>query len=609
IAPVPGGDSLWLADRLGLTLFLASSQKGDGLILDNYTRLGELARDIPVQRVAVDSGQVWAGTDNGLAVASRRDVRLLKAPSGWQTFFPSQIVTTLRSDTITGMAMVRDTLYLGTAQGVYRFEQSVEPAMTYLYTYGNPRVYNLSLTGDTVMAHTVRGSYYLDQGQFIGLPTAGMPISNTTAGVYDPQGVFWNGNLVEGIYYLDGQTLFRFDAGGMPGNRCLGIASAQGKIWGGFSGDGLAYYENGRWTKVNSVTGDVRGMAAGPLGELWVGTWGAGVYRILGDSIAHFDTTNSALSGVSEGLAYVVVTDFVSSGDAVWMNNYRGVNGEVVAVNPYQTDQWQAYQFIGGSYAEQISTITAGQGGVYAGSENNGIYAIGYSGTPFYTGDDYRWTFTSSSSGIGSDVIRRLRVDRFDTLWVGTAFGLSYQALGEIYFTNLSLPEGFGPEVTAFDFDGQGSLYAGSAQGLIVRDIATGAFTYLTSKNSGLVDDDIKDIHFDHSDNSVWIATSGGVSRLQMPYALASPDIEQVLAYPNPFVIQDGAETVRFNFAQTATIRIYTLAGELVREIPVTGSWDGRNAQGEVVASGVYIFTLTDPEGKVGRGKIFLVRK
>jgi ligand-binding sensor domain-containing protein len=608
IAPVPGGDSLWVADRLGLTLFLPSTEPGDGLILDNYTRLGELPRDIAVLRVAVDSDQVWVGTNYGLAAAFRHDVRLLKAPSGWQVYLPSDLADSLRSDTITGMAMVRDTLYLGTVQGLYRFMEGSPPTMTNLGLYGSPRVYDVSHTGDTVLAHTSRGSLYLVDGQIIGLPVEGMPIWNTTAGVFDPQGGYWSGNLLHGIYERDGQSLVRFETGGMPGNRCQGIAVAQGKIWGGFGYDGLACYENGFWRKIDAVTGIVRGMAPGPLGELWVGTWGSGVYRILGDSVAHFDTTNSELSGVSEGLAYVVVTDIASSGDAVWMNNYRGVDGELVAVDPYDTDQWQAYTFIGGSRAEQISTVAAAQGVAYAGSENNGIYAISYSGTPFNTGDDYRWTFTASSSGIGSDVIRRLRVDQFDTLWVGTAYGLSYQALGEVYFSNLSLPDSFGPEVTAIAADGQGSLYAGSGRGLLIRDIATGEFTYLTSTNSGLVDNDITDLYFDRDNNTVWIATTGGISRLRMPYALAADDIEQVLAYPNPFVIEDGTETVRFNYSGSATVRIYTLAGERLREIPVTGVWDGRNAGGELVASGVYIFTLTDSDGNVGRGKIFLVR-
>jgi hypothetical protein len=171
------------------------------------------------------------------------------------------------------------------------------------------------------------------------------------------------------------------------------------------------------------------------------------------------------------------------------------------------------------------------------------------------------------------------------------------------------MPDGFGPEVTTITFDAQGSLYAGSGRGIAVRDIATGSFDYLSGRNSGLVDDDIKDIFYDRGDNSFWISTPGGISRLRLPYALAAADVDNVLAYPNPFVIRRGDETVRFNYAGLAEIRIFTLAGEMVREIPITGIWDGRNEQGRPVASGLYIFTLTDRDGKTGRGKIFLVRE
>jgi ligand-binding sensor domain-containing protein len=202
-----------------------------------------------------------------------------------------------------------------------------------------------------------------------------------------------------------------------------------------------------------------------------------------------------------------------------------------------------------------------------------------------------------------------LAVDGYDSLWVGTAFGLSLQSLGEIYFTNIMLPDSFGPAVTAVAFDAQGNLYAGSARGLVVRDIATGSFEYLTSRNSGLVGDDIKDIYYQSRANVLWISTSSGISRLTMPYAMAVSDVKQTLAYPNPFVIRYGDEVVRFNYAGMAEVRIYTLAGELVREIPVTGVWDGKNGKGQPAAAGVYIFVITDQQGENGRGKIFLIRE
>jgi hypothetical protein len=96
---------------------------------------------------------------------------------------------------------------------------------------------------------------------------------------------------------------------------------------------------------------------------------------------------------------------------------------------------------------------------------------------------------------------------------------------------------------------------------------------------------------------------------MTMPYRLATKDREEILAYPNPLIIRYGTETVRFNFSGLSIVRIFTLAGELVREIPVTGIWDGRNDAGRLVASGVYIFTLTTLDNEVGRGKLVVIRE
>jgi hypothetical protein len=325
--------------------------------------------------------------------------------------------------------------------------------------------------------------------------------------------------------------------------------------------------------------------------------------------MTQFTDTNSALSGLAGDTDFVTVRDIYCSGEAVWFANFAGKNGELATVNPYNTEQWQRYLFIGGEDADNIVSVAVGQGVVYAGSAERGIRAIAYNGTPFILGDDYRWEFTSANSGIGSDFVRTLEIDGYDTLWVGTGVGLSYQSLGEIFFVNVMLPDGFGPEVSNLAFDAQGSLYAGSGSGLVIRDIATGTFEHLTATNSDLVDDNIRYLYYDKTTDALWIATAGGISRLTMPYRLATQDVEEVLAYPNPFIIRDGNETVRFNYSGPAEIHIYTLAGEMIREISINGVWDGRNAKRQAVAAGVYLFTLTNREREVGRGKILLIRE
>ena len=611
IVSVPGGDTLWLANRLGLTVFLTGNEPGEGLILDTYSRFGDIQRDIPARRVALDVDSVWVGTDGGLAAGSRSDIRLLKAPTGWISYFPSQILPSL-NDSIRGLVVQRDSVYVGTTAGMYRLDRSPAPTLVHMDLYGDSYVHNMSLMGDSILINNARGSAIYHNGVFLYMPTSGMPITNTAAGAIDGNRRYWDGNLWYGIYYPTDSGLIRYDAGGTVSIDCRHVIRAQGRIWAAFRDPGyfrLADYANGAWTTRFTFEKQINAMAVGPLGELWVATEGTGAFRISDDSITQFTITNSALSGLAGDTDFVIVRDIYCTGEAVWFANFAGKDGELVAANPFNTAQWQSYLFIGGENADNIVSVTAGQGVVYAGSAERGIHAIAYNGTPFNPGDDFRWEFTSANSGIGSDFVRALAIDGYDTLWVGTGVGLSYQSLGEIYFVNVLLPVGFGPEVGSLAFDAQGSLYAGSGKGLVIRDIATGTFEYLTATNSGLVDDNIRHLYYDRTADALWISTAGGISRLTMPYRLATQDIEEVLAYPNPFIIRYGNETVRFNYAGPAEVRIYTLSGEMVREISINGVWDGRNAKGEAVAAGVYLFTLTDREGEVGRGKILLIRE
>lgn len=81
-------------------------------------------------------------------------------------------------------------------------------------------------------------------------------------------------------------------------------------------------------------------------------------------------------------------------------------------------------------------------------------------------------------------------------------------------------------------------------------------------------------------------------------------DLERVLAVPNPYRgnevwDQPGQGEVHFiNLPQQSTIKVYTLAGDLVREIEHSSSvrdferWDLNNASGKPVASGIYMYRV-----------------
>ncbi|RMH57045.1 MAG: T9SS C-terminal target domain-containing protein [Candidatus Hydrogenedentota bacterium] len=93
----------------------------------------------------------------------------------------------------------------------------------------------------------------------------------------------------------------------------------------------------------------------------------------------------------------------------------------------------------------------------------------------------------------------------------------------------------------------------------------------------------------------------------------ATKSLSSFIVYPNPFRPKLGHKSVIFdNLPSGATVQIYTISGDLVDEkvVPAGSNrlqWDGRNAFGRLVVSGVYIYRIsTTSESKVG--KLFVIR-
>jgi hypothetical protein len=99
------------------------------------------------------------------------------------------------------------------------------------------------------------------------------------------------------------------------------------------------------------------------------------------------------------------------------------------------------------------------------------------------------------------------------------------------------------------------------------------------------------------------------------------PLLGQVIVVPNPYEVgkspweaQLGPQVEFRNLPEKATIRIYTLAGDLVRvidhgrgrfhELRDASAWDLKNSSGRRVASGVYVFQVETPPGNHLPGEV-----
>jgi hypothetical protein len=94
-------------------------------------------------------------------------------------------------------------------------------------------------------------------------------------------------------------------------------------------------------------------------------------------------------------------------------------------------------------------------------------------------------------------------------------------------------------------------------------------------------------------------------------FSYAAADLSRVRPFPNPFRPSQGPLTFGF-LTPEARVYVYDLAGNLVRVLEESDGdggveWDGRNAAGKEVESGVYLFRAINGQ-EAAAGKFALVR-
>jgi hypothetical protein len=96
-------------------------------------------------------------------------------------------------------------------------------------------------------------------------------------------------------------------------------------------------------------------------------------------------------------------------------------------------------------------------------------------------------------------------------------------------------------------------------------------------------------------------------------------NVTDVYAFPVPFRPNGGnparygtwAEGIKFvNLPTEGTIKIYTLSGQRVRQLDISAAsmaWDARNAEGQEVASGLYIWEIRSGTNQK-TGKLIIIK-
>gem|GEM_PF-6265775 len=149
----------------------------------------------------------------------------------------------------------------------------------------------------------------------------------------------------------------------------------------------------------------------------------------------------------------------------------------------------------------------------------------------------------------------------------------------------------------------------------IVSSQTTKQFTLLSVNGSGKrfklnADTGLKTVYVQFKD------VNGNISTVTVNAALVSSTLDGAHPYPNPFKPNSGLNHTGITFTglpAKVRLRIFNLAGEMIydAEQATTGTlpWDAKNMSGGKVASGVYIYYLTEPgTGYKKKGKLAIIR-
>ncbi len=168
--------------------------------------------------------------------------------------------------------------------------------------------------------------------------------------------------------------------------------------------------------------------------------------------------------------------------------------------------------------------------------------------------------------------------------------------------------------ITCIMIDGGNRKWVGTERNGIYVLSATGGeqIHHFTAENSPLISNRIISMAQNDLTGEVFIGTDRGLISYKAESVKGAEKTGKLVAYPNPLRPHHSGTIAIKGFVGDSDVRITDMAGNSVAHIKSIGGqaiWDGKNFNGEDVASGVYlIFSSAEEGSKTASGKVLIIR-
>lgn len=646
---------VFVATDQGLSkLVPASGQPNDRyrwVVQETYRGFGTWTRPQEVTRVTVFEGKVFVGSEKGVAWA---DVSLnLQDISNWHVFdMVEDFGVDDESPKIVTMTATSNELYvIIEGEALFRLEDNRFERVASGWLFGVTELNGTVYVGRTTALTKLEN----DQLVRVGGEEYGARFSNLDSN----DGVVW-GALYTNKYFYGGILQYKDEQviikhlNSPAGDKAQVIRKIDKSIWVGArssSFSGVFQFTEGNWIPYmqagfsngafsRSVT--IKDIEMAPDGAVWVGYRGYGLYVFdkndAGeDTLRVIDEQNSVLRPSSEGGSYVLVNDFLKDDlGGMWVMNTEAHNDSCLIYIPSawfarsweQRSEvpWMSYR-VPTDLIGKMAFDPQGRLWLVVTEQNAAtapVYMFNYKGTPTDRGDDNGIGKVSGATGSASFAQPNdIAMDDNGVLWIASATGLYYldtnASVDDMTYRRVS--GAMGEAINCIAIDPLNQLWLGTNFGVSVlgADRYTWVAHYTTDEGphpSPLVNDVILSIGVDPISGDVYLGTDEGMSVVTTPYRDFEEDLGEIVVAPQPFVLDGSGVSLKFgrsSLTAGASAKIFTPSGKFIRELDFSEAsvdgWDGRNEDGDWVASGVYLIVVTDKDGNSKVGKASVVRK
>ncbi|NWF49850.1 MAG: hypothetical protein HXY49_04840 [Ignavibacteriaceae bacterium] len=622
---VTSGDTVIVATDFGVSLIDAENL----VFFDTFFKFGDLISNSKVSSAA-KFDLIFACTDFGVAV-QKPGATNLSAPESWNIF---RTQDGLPSNTVRKVVKYKDSVLVSTNKGFAYFTGS--SFVQAISQSQNKDIVDVIAVGDSLFYLISNKIYLYYNGQSNEIFNS--PISITSLDfnknilgllAASKNGIIQISNFNgTNTIYPNGPAANQFPDMTVDINGTLW--SASGKDYTGvgiFNFDGNAWYKFDVSNVANFPSNDYYRIRAMADGTIYSGNWGDGFARIKDGKFTFFTYENSPLEGIETDPTFVVITGFgVDSKNNLWVLNYGAADRKILSMlTPDST--WYLFNIpiLSGLYIDQNFGLVVDKYDTKWFYSNNsvrtGLFYFNENKTLDNPADD-KSGYLSSNNGLNSSNVTALIVDRRGDLWVGSNLGINI-----ISNTNLAVTQN-NPQfritsvfslrqqtINAIAVDPLNQKWVGTNQGLfLVNSDGTRLLAAFDSKNSPLLSDVIVSIAIDENTGKVYVGTDLGLISFETPYIKPADSFSEIFIYPNPFILKaDGKYITIDGLIRDTDIKILSLTGNRIAEFTSPGGrtafWDGRDMEGNYVASGIYIIVAYDQEGNnIATGKVAVIR-